>query len=241
MTAINTDYLILFTIAVAVVTVVTLATALLAPAKVVEWRLDPPDGEHLMLPSAEPTEEERAKIDAQKRAEVLYHALVYTSGNISIKGMYGVLTEHWNKKLEGWPQYKEWKISHQWLQTNLAQMDFDTSGEVYHLVQGNHADAPPGYYVLVSQADPAAKSKGGRGSGRQLVPVAELVEAWRAVRNNATAVAENGTAPASNATEQPQNGTEGEINDTEGEDPLPEEYDLSDLFPEVEGEINDTE
>jgi hypothetical protein len=235
----NIDYLIAFSIVAGVVSLSALATALVSPAKVVEWRLDPPAGEHLMFP-AEPTEGERLSLDAQKRIEVLHHSLVYAEGSVSNKGMFKVLNDHWNKPLEVWPQYKEWKISHQWLAANIPQMDFDTSGEVFQLVAANHADARPGHYILVSPADPAAKSRGGRSSGRQLVPIADLVLAWRVARNNGTETAANGMEPPVNGSKLPLNGMEPPVNGMEPPYYLPSDPDLTALLPEVGGKINNT-
>jgi hypothetical protein len=203
---IETQILIMFVTAGGVVAGMASMLAVGLRPKVVEWRLDPPDGEHLLLPSAEPTDEEQGKIDQQKRAEVLYHALVYNGGVVSTTPLYKIIQEQWNKKLEAWPQYKAWKIAHQWLLTNVAAMEFDNGGEVFRIVEGNSAGAVPGYYVLVSPPDPNGK---GRKQSRKILAVAELVEMWKTAQIPSTPAPQASTAPAQASTETAESSTDG--------------------------------
>jgi hypothetical protein len=159
--------------------ILPMIVAYITPPKVVEWRLDPPEGLHHFDGSTEPTETELADIDHQKRIEILYHAVKYNRGKCTTQrhgGLFSIIEEKWNARLEAWPQYKHWKIGFHWMRAAIDLLDYDKSGLPIIVASGNSANIDGGYYVLVSPVP-----GGGRGSDeyRRLVSLTELVELWR--------------------------------------------------------------
>ena len=151
----------------------------LIPAKVVEWRLDPPEGLHQFEGSTEPSETELNEIERQKQSEILYHAIRYNNGKCTTQrhgGLFSILEDKWNGRLDQWPQYRHWKIGYHWMREAIAKMDYDTSGLPVVVADGNSAGVAGGYYLLISPTQ-----GGGRGEHdyRRLVPLNELVELWR--------------------------------------------------------------
>jgi hypothetical protein len=151
----------------------------LIPPKVVEWRLDPPEGLHQFEGNAEPSEAELNEIERQKQSEILYHAIRYNRGKLTTQrngGLFTIIEERWNARLKDWPQYRHWHIGYHWMREAIAKMDYDTSGLPVVVADGNSAGVAGGYYLLISPTP-----GGGRGEHdyRRLVPLNELVELWR--------------------------------------------------------------
>ncbi len=165
--------------------------ALYAPVKVVEVNLDPPEGAHYMSAltkklqgddeelvqemnagarlAPRPLDDE--EIERLKMDELLYHSVVYCDGRFQSLELYRVIKEKWNSQYERYPELKEWRIAKTWLENVIKeQMDYDNTGRVFRIVEGNSAAFPAGYYIVLAHGEKRA---------RQLVNVNDLITLYR--------------------------------------------------------------
>lgn len=165
--------------------------ALYAPVKLLEVNLDPPEGAHYMSaftnklqgddeelvqemnaaarPANQPLDEEA--IERLKMDELLYHSVVYCEGRFQSLELYRVIKEKWNSQYERYPELKEWRIAKTWLENVIReQMDYDNTGRVFRIVEGNSAKFPAGYYIVLEHGEKRA---------RKLVNVGNLITLYR--------------------------------------------------------------
>lgn len=136
----------------------------------------PPDAAYIRLMQEMAEDEREREMERIKTDQVLHIAFYYNGGKCSAAPLWETIKANWNAHYSS-PEFKEWRISRNFMLSALSTLDYETSGRVIEVAPDNDSGVAAGSYILTDLG-----MAGNRNLGRSLIRVDELVEAFKRER-----------------------------------------------------------